>query len=110
MSDFNLHTVVVVPAALKNGANTVAKKYKLDTGNVFTRQLYPLGSTVFTTPTAYIACMKLPIHLRIRLETLVSGLNNANVYIEDVDVRKTPKRVNEIITELNLMPAPTPGL
>lgn len=107
MENYNdLTTIIIIPASLRTAARNAVKKYNLDPGNEdtwFGGKLYPIGSTTWTTPTAYIVGVHLPIWKRIKLESIVSGLNNANVWVEDVDMTNHPDRLTQVINSLNLM-------
>jgi hypothetical protein len=103
----DLHTIIIVPNSLKTAALNVIKN-NIDPENYsgyFQAPLYASGSN-YTTASAWMACGKIPIWARIKLEVLINNLNNPNVFVGDINLHKNPAAKFAIWKTLGLVEKP----
>ena len=100
-------TLVLIPAALKSAAEIKMKKFITKTPHtVFTIPLYPVGTTVFTTPSHYVCCIQLNEKQKRRLEFLTRDVTQVKIYHYDLD--SEPDSYQFMLDYFDLMTRKTP--
>ena len=106
------YTVILVPSGSATAAINQYNKYVDTDANPFMIKLWPSITTDFTTPPShYLMAKRVTLLQRMRIEGLLARINNANIQVRDIDVKRDSARFFSLLDAANLVrqKAPLPG-
>lgn len=106
------YTVILVPSGSATAATTAYKNFvDEDAVNPFDIKLWPSTTTDFNSPPShYLMARRITLYERLRIEGLVARINNNNIKIRDINIRKDPNIFFDLLKRANLVRYQTPPL